>query len=145
MFLATVDPQSLELTVLCCGHHPGLLANIEREIPLVRVGLSGMALGLAGRETMAKSLRPTTLGMQPGDVLPQITDGLIEATDDRVQEWGEGRWMGRLLARCNHDTAPELADGMVADCLEFIQRPVADDLTVLVARISKPDPIAESL
>ena len=145
LFLATIDPHSLELVALCCGHHQGLLANIERELPLVRIGLSGMALGLAGRETMAKSLRPTAIGMQPGDVLLQITDGLIEATDDRDQEWGEGRWMGSLLARCSHDSAQELADGLVADCLDFTRRPVADDLTVLAARIAKPDPIAESL
>ena len=145
MFFAAINPHTLELAALCCGHHPGLLANLERELPLVRIGLPGMALGLAGRDTMVKSLRPTTIGLQPGDILLQITDGLIEATDDRDQEWGEGRWMGSLLARCAHDSAQELADGMVADCLDFTRRPVADDLTVLVARILKPDPIAESL
>ena len=145
LFLATFDPQTLELTALCCGHHPGLLANIEREHPLIRVGHSGMALGLAERAMMAKSLRPTTIAMQPGDVLLQITDGLIEATDDANQDWGKARWMGSLLARCSQDSAQQLADGVVADCLDFTRRPVADDMTVLVARIPKPDPIAESL
>ena len=138
LFLAVIDSEEQQLTALCCGHHTALLANLQREQPLLRIGRSGMALGLADRATLGRLLKPVTLATEPGDILVQVTDGIIEATDADDRFWGEGRWMASLLARVGQP-AQELADGHVADCLAFTRRPVADDLTVLVAVLADDD------
>lgn len=136
LFLAVIDPKAMTLTALCAGHHPALLVNLRREHPVHRIGRSGMALGLGDRAILTRLLRPVTVALEPGDVLVQVTDGLLEARNDNDVQWGEARFMGSVLARCDLDTAQELADGMVHDCRAFAARPVDDDLTVLVAALT---------
>ena len=133
LFLAVIDSVENTVTAICAGHHPGLLVNLAREFPVQRVGRPGMAIGLGSRETLERMLKPVTLTLQPGDLLVQATDGLIEATDHADLPWGEGGWMASVLARSDRDSAQALADGVVADLRASIQRPVEDDLTVLVA------------
>ncbi len=133
LFLAVIDSAENSVTAICAGHHPALLVNLAREFPVQRIGRPGMAIGLGSRETLERMLKPVTLTLQAGDILVQVTDGLIEATDHADQPWGEGGWMASVLARSDRDAAQALADGLVADLRASIQRPVDDDLTVLVA------------
>ena len=136
MYLAVIDTSDNTVTAICAGHHPALLVNLAREFPVQRVGRPGMALGLGSRDTLTRMLKPVTLSLQAGDLLVQATDGLIEATDHADQPWGEGGWMASVIARSDRDQAQTLADGLVADLRASIQRPVDDDLTVLVAAFS---------
>lgn len=133
LFLAVIDTSDNTVTAICAGHHPALLVNLAREFPVQRVGRPGMALGLGNRDTLTRMLKPVTLTLQTGDLLVQATDGLIETTDHADQPWGEGSWMASVIARSVRDQAQTLADGLVADLRASIQRPVDDDLTVLVA------------
>ena len=141
LYLAVIDPAAMTLTALCAGHHPALLVNPRREFPVRRVGRSGMALGLGDRATLTRMLRPVTVDLEPGDTLVQITDGLLEAFDAQDRPWGEARWMGSVLARSNGETPQEIADGLVRDCRGFVNRPVDDDLTVLVATLTTDESI----
>lgn len=141
LFFAVIDSSAMTLTALCAGHHPALLVNPRREFPVRRVGRSGMALGLGSRETLTKMLRPVTVDLEPGDTLVQITDGLLEAFDAQDRPWGEARWMGSVLARSDGETPQEVADGLVRDCRGFVNRPVDDDLTVLVATLTTDESI----
>ncbi len=133
LFLAVIDASCNTVTAICAGHHPALLVNLAREFPVQRVGRAGMALGLGNRDMLARMLKPVTLELQAGDLLVQATDGLIEATDHADHPWGEGGWMASVIARSDRNQAQALADGVVADLRSSIQRPVEDDLTVLVA------------
>ena len=141
LYFAMIDPSAMTLTALCAGHHPALLVNPRREFPVRRVGRSGMALGLGDRETLTRMLRPVTVDLEPGDILVQTTDGLLEACDDHERPWGEARWMGSILAHSDGETPQEIADGLVRDCRAFINRPVDDDLTVLVATLTAGESI----
>ena len=141
LYFAMIDPSAMTLTALCAGHHPALLVNPRREFPVRRVGRSGMALGLGDRETLTRMLRPVTVDLEPGDILVQTTDGLLEAFDAHERPWGEARWMGSILAHSESETPQEIADGLVRDCRAFVNRPVDDDLTVLVAALTVDESI----
>jgi Stage II sporulation protein E (SpoIIE) len=141
LFIAVLDPQTRQLTALCCGHHPALVINLERSHPLQRLGRSGMAIGLGSRAVLERLLRPVAMTLEPGDYLVQTTDGIIEANRTDQTPWGEGRLMGGLLARAGDDRAQDMADGIVQDCLAWAKQPVADDLTVLVLALVKSESI----
>ena len=141
LYFAMIDTSAMTLTALCAGHHPALLVNPRREFPVRRVGRSGMALGLGDRETLTRMLRPVTVDLEPGDILVQTTDGLLEACDAQECPWGEARWMGSVLAHSDGETPQKIADGLVLDCRAFINRPVDDDLTVLVAALTADESI----
>jgi serine phosphatase RsbU (regulator of sigma subunit) len=135
-YFAVIDATAMTLTALCAGHHPALLVNHRREFPVRRVGRSGMALGLGNRETLTRMLRPVTIPLEPGDILVQATDGLLEAFDSDHNEWGEARWMGSTLSLSESKSPQEIADGLVQDCHGFTKRPIDDDLTIIVARLT---------
>jgi len=141
LFFAVIDSSAMTLTALCAGHHPALLVNPRREFPVRRVGRSGMALGLGNRETLTRMLRPVTVDLEPGDILVQTTDGLLEAFDAQEKPWGEARWMSSVLAHSEGETSQEVADALVRDCRAFVNRPVDDDLTVLVATLTADESI----
>lgn len=141
LFFAVIDPTAMTLTALCAGHHPALLVNPRREFPVRRVGRSGMALGLGDRDTLTRMLRPVTVDLEPGDILVQVTDGLLEAFDAQERPWGEARWMGSILNRSEGESPQEIADGLVRDCRAFVNRPVDDDLTVLIAVLTTDESI----
>ncbi len=138
LFVAVLDPKTHELTAVCAGHHPAILVNPNREQPVQRIGKAGMALGLGDRSLLGRLLKPVTMTLEPGDILTQITDGLLEATDSQRRQWGEARWMASVLKRHDEPAAQALADGVVAELKAFSPPPIVDDLLVLVVALEPP-------
>jgi serine phosphatase RsbU (regulator of sigma subunit) len=82
-------------------------------------------------------LKPVTLTLEPGDILTQVTDGLLEAHDAQRRQWGEARWMASVLAQHDETQAQALADRVVRDLKAFSPPPIADDLLVLVLALEQ--------
>jgi hypothetical protein len=137
LFVALLDPRTRELTAVCAGHHPAILVNPNREQPVQRIGKAGMALGLGDRSLLGRLLKPVTLTLEPGDILTQVTDGLLEAHDAQRRQWGEARWMASVLAQHDETQAQALADRVVRDLKAFSPPPIADDLLVLVLALEQ--------
>jgi len=137
LFAATLDAGRSELRCVRAGHHPGLLINMGKEAMVRRIGKSGMAIGLASGAMFAATLREEIIALQPGDVLLQYTDGLIEAVGSDDSQFGEARLCGSIL---NHlEMEPQkLVDGIAADVSRWANGPVGDDLTILTLAVTAP-------
>ncbi len=129
MFAAVLDPASCRMTCVRAGHHPALIANLDTGLILRKVGNQGIAIGLVAGKIFQQSLNPDAIALQPGDILLQYTDGLVEAMDQDQQEYGEARLYGSLLSRLELPLQ-ELVDGIAKDVGEFADGNVGDDLTI---------------
>jgi serine phosphatase RsbU (regulator of sigma subunit) len=137
LFAGILDTRTDQLTCLCAGHHPALLASRSRARVLERVGNRGPALGLLGPGSLAGNLRPSTTALERGDTLFLYTDGLTEAKNDVQSEYGLNRLMGSLIA--NLDPPYDLLVGQVVDdTRRFAAGVIDDDLSVLALSLEQP-------
>jgi sigma-B regulation protein RsbU (phosphoserine phosphatase) len=127
---AALDTATGHLEVLRAGHYSAILAALDRDAPLRRVGAKGMAMGLAGGSTFAATLRPENVELAPGDVLLLYTDGAVEAPGADGEAFGEGRIFAGIMQRLEKSTQ-DLVDGIAADVRAYAGGRVDDDLTFL--------------
>ncbi|MBD3387082.1 SpoIIE family protein phosphatase [candidate division KSB1 bacterium] len=131
----------------------GVLDTIENEFIFVRAGHTGllrrdgvdkktrtvlpkgMGLGLASDRVFDENLQQQTIKLNSGDLLVFYTDGITEAMNDSLQEYGEERLI-RLLDRCKDDEPNRVTKAILADVNRFTgSRLQHDDLTMVVIRI----------
>ncbi len=137
LFAGILDTSIDQLTCLCAGHHPALLASRNRARVLERVGNRGPALGLLGAAGIAANLRPSTTTLARGDTLFLYTDGLTEAKNDLAGEYGLNRLMGSLIA--NLESPYDLLVGQVVeDTRRFAAGVIDEDLSVLALSLEQP-------
>lgn len=134
MFAALVDPVSHRATCVRAGHHAALLANLDQGVVLRKVGHMGIAIGLVEGAVFKQSLKPEVIGLQPGDVLLQYTDGLTEAIDPQEVEFGDARLYGSFLM---HLELPmqELVDRIAKDVNQHAKGNLRDDLTIIALAV----------
>lgn len=142
LFAAVLDPESRTLTCIRAGHHPGIIINLAHLSPVRKCGNQGMAIGLVGGTTFARSLRPEVVALEPGDVLIQYTDGATEANDGEGEEYGDHRLYGAVLQRFDLDMQ-ELVDGVAEDVLRFAGGSLDDDLTIFALAVLAEEEEAE--
>lgn len=117
------------LEVALAGHHPALLINPGGTIMVSRLGRPGPALGILDRTAFSAGISTDTIALQPGDLLLQFTDGIVESGDEEA--FGVHRLASRLLQRRSqgHDASVIIDDvfrsvGKYASAQE-------DDLTMI--------------
>jgi sigma-B regulation protein RsbU (phosphoserine phosphatase) len=142
LFAAVLDPVNSRLTCVRAGHHPALIANLDSGMLLRKVGNQGIAIGLVGGNIFQQSLNPETVALQPGDILLQYTDGLVEAMDSDQQEYGEARLYGSFVSRLELPLQ-ELVDGIAKDVGEFAGGNVGDDITLFSLAVYEPEEAGE--
>lgn len=139
IFAAEIDTATHTMTSVCAGHHPGLLVNLDGEQVLRRLGGQGMAVGLASTHIFLNSLRPVTVALQPGDILLQYTDGIVEAQDARHEPFGDARLFGVTCFNLT-GSMQELVDAVARAALGYSGGQLQDDVTVF-ALYRLPDPV----
>ncbi|MBV8894989.1 MAG: SpoIIE family protein phosphatase, partial [Acidobacteriaceae bacterium] len=73
--------------------------------------------------------------LAPGDLLVIFTDGLIEAENDKEEEFGELRMLTILSSRSDMK-APEVLKDLMSSADQFVgTAPQHDDITCLVMRL----------
>jgi sigma-B regulation protein RsbU (phosphoserine phosphatase) len=129
LFYALLDPLSGNLTYVNAGHNPPLLYQ-SAQAKLTELMPTGMALGvLADASFGQRSLR-----LQRGDMVLMYTDGVTDATDRHMHEFGPERLRQVLL---DHRLAP--AESVMAGletALDSFTGPVAafDDIAMVVVK-----------
>ena len=92
--------------------------------------VGGLPLGINGEAVYETA----SIELQPGDAMIFYTDGVIEAFDEKLQEFGNDRWLEAVRA---------LPDWNAAESLQFLMKRVddfvgltrqSDDITCLVMR-----------
>ncbi len=134
MAFGVLDPETRSMEYARAGHNPVVWRRAAMK-ETRWLGGAGIGLGIAGAALFAKTLKTETLALEPGDALVFYSDGLTEAMNEELEQFGEDR-----LAQ-----AVELADGLHAEAtrdsiLKEVKRFLKggnsqDDLTIAVLRV----------
>ena len=133
LFYAEYDPAQHLLTYVNAGHNAPILlregcASIER---LDEGG--GPVVGLIPECTY----RQAAVSLNPGDTLVIYTDGISEAMNPELEEWGEGRLLAAAresTGRCSSEVVGQIMEAAAAHAAGA---PQSDDMTLVVVRAVK--------
>jgi|SRR5271163_2511399 len=126
--LGEYEPSVRRLTYVNAGHNAPVLRRANSGIESLGVG--GLPLGIQADAAYETAV----ITLQPGDALIFFTDGVVEAFNERGEEFGNDRWLGAIRA---------LPDWNAQETLQFLMKRVdgfvgatrqSDDITCLVFR-----------
>jgi sigma-B regulation protein RsbU (phosphoserine phosphatase) len=129
-FYGLIDPENKRLLYISAGHNPPMLLRADGTCELLSQG--GLPLGMFETSRYSESV----LEFRSGDILVLYTDGVVEARDQRDEEFG----LKRL-----EDVVRASRDGRAHEIVRAITRAVdkhseeiggpEDDLTVSVVKV----------
>lgn len=112
-------------TYYSCGHVPAIVRRADGQ--LVTLAHSGMALGLKESEGY-----PTdSIQLKSGDLLLMYTRGLVEAANEKHQQFTERR-VREALQTTHWSRAQEAADGLAQTLREFTGPTAQEDEVIIV-------------
>jgi len=136
MILALLDGTSGTLTWANFGHPTGYVFDRSGAVKAeLKSGCTplGMFPNLSCRQAPAITL-------ESGDTLVLLTDGVLEATSARGEEFGSAAVLDVVRAVIDRP-AREIADGVIAAAQSFLEgQSQNDDLTVVVCKSTAPPP-----
>lgn len=127
-FYGQYDAASGVMRYVNAGHNPPMLFKAAG--PVVRLDVGGPVVGLipgCGYEEACVTL-------EPGDILVAFTDGVSEAMNADMSEWGEERLVAVVQAQRRLEPRP-LIDTIIAEADRFVaDAPQHDDMTLVVLK-----------
>jgi phosphoserine phosphatase RsbU/P len=126
--LAHFDPTSRTLTYVNAGHNAPVLRRKSGSLEQLEIG--GLPLGIQ----TPVAYETASVSLQPGDALVFFTDGVVEAFDEKGEEFGNKRW---------HSAITALPEFSAQDSLQYLMAGVdafvgatrqSDDITCMVFR-----------
>jgi sigma-B regulation protein RsbU (phosphoserine phosphatase) len=129
-FYGLIDPEHKRLLYINAGHNPPLLLRADGSSRLLDQG--GLPLGVFDDSRYSESV----VEFIPGDILVLYTDGVVEATNARDEQFGLAR-LQRLVSEASERRAHEIVQlitGAVSEHSFDMDGP-DDDLTVLVIKV----------
>jgi phosphoserine phosphatase RsbU/P len=128
-FIMIFDPINHKFTYVNAGHNPPFLFR-ENRTDINELMASGLPLGMVEEE----QFEAHQIDLQHGDTLVLYTDGVTEAANKKLQQYGEEKLQECVIK--NLDTTADTIKGcIVRDVREFVgNNPMADDLTLLVLK-----------
>jgi sigma-B regulation protein RsbU (phosphoserine phosphatase) len=129
-FLARLNPSTGELIYTNAGHNAPMLWRASGTLERLDVG--GIPLGIQS----ACAYECGTATLNPGDVLVIFTDGVVEAVNERGEEYDESRLLP-LVQRCAGLNAQGLVDSLMFELKIFVgQASQHDDITCMAVRVT---------
>jgi sigma-B regulation protein RsbU (phosphoserine phosphatase) len=127
-FLAEYVPADRTLTYINAGHNPPLLLRSPGTIERLEAG--GLPLGIEPGAVYQSG----QITLSPGDWLAMFTDGLVEATNQNDEEYGEQRVIACLHSSAATATATSLISQIMVGLDVFVggNLPLADDVTCVL-------------
>jgi len=133
LFYAEYDPAQHLLTYVNAGHNaPILLQEGCTSVERLDEG-GGPVVGLIPECTY----RQATVSLNPGDMLVIYTDGISEAMNPELEEWGEGRLIAAARESTGSCSAEVVGQIMEAAAGHAGGAPQSDDMTLVVVRAVK--------
>ncbi len=128
-FLARIDLQTGKMTFSNAGHNFPIL--IRQDDKIRRLLNGNIRLG----DNLDWEFTESTLYLKKGDMICFYTDGLIENTNAKGQEWGI-RNLTRFLRTNTHHTANEIVAGLTDEAYRFYGgHTINDDITIVTCKI----------
>jgi len=136
---AVLKLSALELTLCCAGHTDTLIVR-DRDRSCERHKPKGAALGLLRPNKFRALLEQETVQLAPGDTLLLYTDGVIEAMNEKGEEFGQAR-----LCEIASRTAGKGPERLIENICEAVDEharssPQYDDITALAIRVGVDAP-----
>ncbi len=129
LFYAILDIEQGTLTYANGGHNPPLVfdGRVDRITPLAA---PGMALGIVS----GIELEEREIALGPGDTVLFYTDGVTDALNDEVDEFGLKR-LRRVVQAHQSQSAADIVQAVNRAVAEFVgDTPQFDDFTLLVLK-----------
>jgi sigma-B regulation protein RsbU (phosphoserine phosphatase) len=127
-FLAELDTSARTLHFVCAGHNPPLLRRVAGDITELSAG--GLPLGIDA----GAAYEQDRAALAPGDLVLIYTDGLLEAVNERGEEFGLAR-ATEILQAVPGETAAQTLQHLIEAASRFAGRaPQHDDITCLLLR-----------
>lgn len=128
-FIAEFDPKTRVLEYINAGHNEPILRRRSGAVERLRIG--GVPLGIL--EGAPYESGKVTL--EPGDWLVIFTDGVVEAENQRSDEYGEQRFLN-VLHSGPMLSASQLLNNVMADLDRYVgDAPQHDDVTCMLLKI----------
>jgi sigma-B regulation protein RsbU (phosphoserine phosphatase) len=126
--LAEYEPATRRLVYVNAGHNPPILRRANSDTEKLEVG--GLPLGIEAGATYDTA----SVDLRTGDALIFYTDGVVEAFDEKAQEFGNDRWISAIgtLPDCNAQESLHFLMKRVDDFVGLTRQ--SDDITCLVFR-----------
>ena len=129
-FLAEYEPTTRELTYVNAGHNTPILRRASGGIERLEQG--GIPLGILE----SAPYQSGSVLLQSGDYLVVFTDGVVEAENERADEYGEQRLLYVVHMGAQMAPAP-LLQGIMTDLNRFVAgAPQHDDVTCMLVKVS---------
>jgi hypothetical protein len=128
-----LDPASRRVEYGRAGHNPIVWRRTRRgETLLLKPG--GVGLGMCSAEPFARSLRMEEFDLEPGDALVLYSDGVTEAVNPAMDQYGEDRLM-RAVEAADGASAEGIRAAVMQDLAIFANgAPARDDITLVAIR-----------
>jgi serine phosphatase RsbU (regulator of sigma subunit) len=145
-FASVIDTRTGTLTYANAGHNFPLLVPADRSddrlgrkgkkkddaLPL-SLKLMGTPLGMDPKSVYKEQ----SIALRPGDKLFYFTDGLIECTSPDGRVWGR-KYLVESIADAWDRSGEDMKDEIIGKAFQFFgSKPLADDVTVVVAELGK--------
>ena len=128
LFFGRYTPGTRRLEYACAGHNPPLLRRMNGSQEWLPA--RGLALGMTRRA----SYKTGEVTLETGDVLAVYSDGISEAMNHAMEEFGERRLAEAVESACG-GTAPGMIEDVFAAVREHVDGAAQhDDMTLVILR-----------
>jgi hypothetical protein len=135
MALGVLEPESGRVEYVRAGHNPVVWRRTAAGETRFLAG-PGIGLGIAGPALFAKTLTTETLDLASGDALIFYSDGLTEAMNETLEQFGEER-LAAAVERTDGMHATGTRDSILDEVRRFLDGGHSqDDLTIAVLRVN---------
>jgi sigma-B regulation protein RsbU (phosphoserine phosphatase) len=131
LLFARLDPNARSVRYVSAGHTTGYLFDAAGAVK-ARIESTGMPLGVLADGDFEAS---PPLGLEPGDLLLFMTDGVVEAYDHRERVFGVDRTLDAVRAN-RWRPAREVVARLFQEVRDFCgERAQLDDMTAVVIKL----------
>jgi phosphoserine phosphatase RsbU/P len=131
LFYAVLDSRAKTLTYVNAGHNPPIHVGGAGAHQVKLLSAHGIALGVVDEI----DLESVKVPLNAGDLVVLYTDGVTEATNGNLEEYGIDRFTDCVLKNLG-GTSREIRDAVVKDVIAFAgTQPQHDDITIMVLKV----------
>ena len=130
-----IDTNKSQIEFSRAGHVPALYyENVKHEVTLLEE--RGMGLGILRNSNYDKFVQNKTLSYHPDDILVLYTDGIMEAKNNKNEQFGIER-LKTLLAKHKEKNPTEIKEVIIQELMNFLNGiKLDDDYTLLVVKFN---------
>ncbi len=135
LFYALVDIPTGEIAYSCAGHNPAFLYDTwNKSIVTLKPKGPPFGIPLYSEKEFSLKLKEEERSLKSGDVLIIYTDGVTEALNENMEQYGEDR-LKEILMKNNRKNATEIKQALLSDIKKFAgTASQSDDITFVLLK-----------